>query len=301
MGGFKDIDTAFKEYNKKFKDKSGLTWDDRAGEPKKGKYTFLEKNYEDGDDEGAESPVKKEEDDADAKVGPTSKLPMQTQRLMELIFNENHFNSVLENIGYNNEKLPLGKLGKSTINKGFEHLKELSSLIKHPSLAQNKYQISQREAVEDFTNQYYSMIPHVFGRNRPPMIDNNDILQKEVAMLDTLTDMNIANDIMKTTDDRHKDADSVAQIDKRFEQLKLGECTPLEKKSDEYQALKNYLVNTAGHTHNIRYRLHDIFRIKREGESERFDKSKFSKIKDKNRRLLWHGKSRCPSGSTYLT
>lgn len=52
---------------------------------------------------------------------------------------ENHFNSVLEEIGYNAEKLPLGKLGKSTLKSGFEQLKELSSLIKHPSLAQNKY------------------------------------------------------------------------------------------------------------------------------------------------------------------
>jgi len=45
----------------------------------------------------------------------------------------------LEEIGYNKDKLPLGKLGKSTLQKGFEELKELSSLIKHPSLAQNKY------------------------------------------------------------------------------------------------------------------------------------------------------------------
>ena len=74
-----------------------------------------------------------------------SELPVQTQRLMELIFNENHFNSVLEEIGYNADKLPLGKLGKSTLKKGFEHLRELASLIKHPSLAQNKYQISQKE------------------------------------------------------------------------------------------------------------------------------------------------------------
>ncbi|KAK0279647.1 hypothetical protein LTR35_008370, partial [Friedmanniomyces endolithicus] len=285
--GFSDLHDALKEFNKKFKDKSGLTWDDRAEQPKKGIYTFLEKNYDDDDDD-VPSDVK-EENDEESKDLVESKLPKQTQRLMELIFNESHFNSVLENIGYNNEKLPLGKLGKSTIQKGFEHLQELSSLIRHPSLAQNKHHISQREALEDFTNQYYSVIPHVFGRNRPPIIDNNDILTREVAMLDTLTDMEVANAIMKTSSERHKDADSVAQIDKRFEQLKLSECEPLDGKSAEYQALKNYLINTAGHTHNIRYRLQDIFRIQRVGEDDRFEKSKYSSIKDKNRRLLWHG------------
>jgi poly [ADP-ribose] polymerase 2/3/4 len=142
--------------------------------------------------------------------------------------------------------------------------------------------------LEDFTNQYYSTIPHVFGRNRPPIIDNNDILQREVAMLDTLTDMEVANGIMKS-DSRHKDAESVSKIDQRFEQLKLSECEPLKQDSAEYQALKNYLINTAGHTHNIRYRLQDIFRISREGEDERFKRSRYSNIKDKNRRLLWHG------------
>lgn len=284
-------DAAVKEFQKRFKDKSGLQWDDRSQEPKKGKYTFLERNYEDdsdGDDTKAkDDPDIKQEDDDSGRA--PSNLPIATQRLVELIFNESHFNSVLENIGYNQDKLPLGKLGKSTIQKGFEHLKELAALIKHPSLAQNKYQISQREAIEDFSNQYYSAIPHIFGRSRAPMIDNNDILQREVAMLDTLTDMEVANTIMKSNDSKAKDAKSVSQIDERFQRLNLSEATPLDHKSDEYQALKEYLINTAGHTHNIRYRLQDIFRIERDGENDRFKKSKYSNWRDTNRRLLWHG------------
>ena len=90
---FDDFDDAMKEFEKKFKDKSGLTWEDRGGEPKKGKYTYLEKSYDDDDDD-SDSAVKKEEDDEDSKEKVASKLPIQTQRLMELIFNENHFNSV---------------------------------------------------------------------------------------------------------------------------------------------------------------------------------------------------------------
>lgn len=74
-----------------------------------------------------------------------SKLPRKTQRLIELIFNQSHFNAVLEQIGYNSNKLPLGKLSKSTLQEGFGHLRELASLIKHPSLAGNKYNESQQE------------------------------------------------------------------------------------------------------------------------------------------------------------
>ncbi|KAB8349786.1 hypothetical protein FH972_023800 [Carpinus fangiana] len=286
------LETAMKDFEKKFKDKTGHKWEDRDAEPKKGKYTFIQKSYEDDDDDnGDAAAVKKEEDDdgEDKKPDVASKLPIATQRLIELIFNENHFNSVLENIGYNNDKLPLGKLGKSTIKKGFEHLKELASLIKHPSLAQNKYQQTQEEAIEEFTNKYYSTIPHIFGRNRPPLINNNDILQRETAMLDTLSDMEIANQIMKVTSDKAKDADSVSLIDKRFAQLNCDNLSPLDHKSAEYHALKDYLINTAGHTHSIRYRLQDIFRVERAGEDARFRKSAFNGRADTCRRLLWHG------------
>ena len=143
--GPEDLDGALKEFNKKFKDKSGHTWDDRSEPPKKGKYTFIEKSYEDDDDDQAakdeDVDVKQEDDSNDAE----SKLPKQTQRLVELIFNQNHFNAVLEGIGYNANKLPLGKLSKATLKTGFEHLHELAALIKHPSLAQNKYQMSREE------------------------------------------------------------------------------------------------------------------------------------------------------------
>lgn len=108
-------------------------------------------------------------------------------------------------------------------------------------------------------------------------------------MLDTLTDMEVANSIMKSTDDKKKDGKSVSLIDKRFAELGMEEMTPLDKKSSEYRELQDYLIGSSGKTHNVRYRLQDIFRIERHGEDDRFKKSKYAKIGDKNRRLLWHG------------
>jgi poly [ADP-ribose] polymerase len=200
---------------------------------------------------------------------------------------ENHFNSVLEEIGYNAEKLPLGKLGKSTLKSGFEQLKELSSLIKHPSLAQNKYGRDREEVIEEWTNKYYSTIPHAFGRNRPPLVDNEDLLRKEVAMLDTLTDMEVANTIMRAND-KAKDASSVNLLDSRFKDLGLEELEALDHKSDEYKQLQEYLINSSAESHGLKYRLQDIFRIERPGERQRFEKS-VKTIKDSNRLLLWHG------------
>ncbi len=82
------LEEAIAEFEKKFKDKSGLTWDKRYDEALGGKkYTYLEKSYEDEEDE--------EDYKTSSKDTVKSKLPIQTQRLIELIFNENHFNSVL--------------------------------------------------------------------------------------------------------------------------------------------------------------------------------------------------------------
>jgi poly [ADP-ribose] polymerase len=292
--GPQPFDEALGDFEKKFKDKSGLDWKNRYDEPSSSKkYTFIEKSYESEDDDDF--------DDIETEgVGKMkSKLPLATQRLMELIFNANHFNSALEDIGYNKDKLPLGKLAQSTLKTGFEHLKELASLIKHPSLAQNKYGKSQKDMIEDFSNKYYSTIPHVFGRARAPMIDSNDLLRKEVAMLDTLTDMEVANNIMNANSNS-RDPGSISLLDKRFQDLKLKELTPLEHKSKENQELSKYLIESSSTGHGLKYRLEDIFRIERQGELVRFNGSKFAKIKDKNRLLLWHG-SRTPNYSGILS
>ncbi|KAL8927904.1 MAG: hypothetical protein Q9172_001130 [Xanthocarpia lactea] len=288
MGPFDSLEPALKEFEKKFKDKSGHKWEDRGEPAKKGKYTFIERSYEDDDDE---QPATKQEDELaeEEEQKIESKLPIQTQRLIELIFNQNHFNAVLEGIGYNADKLPLGKLSKTTLKKGFEHLQELAALIKHPKLAGEKYGVSQKEAIEDFSNKYYSTIPHEFGRNRPVPINDNDILRKETSMLDTLSDMEVANTIMKTTQDKKKDVEAVNMLDKRFQELNMDEMTPLDHKSDEYKGLANYLIKSSGSTHGIKYRLEDIFRIQRAGEIDRFENSEFSKLHKSDKRLLWHG------------
>ncbi|KAL8679549.1 MAG: hypothetical protein Q9186_004195 [Xanthomendoza sp. 1 TL-2023] len=288
MGPFDSLEPALMEYGKKFKDKSGHKWEDRGEPAKKGKYTFIERSYED-DDEDEDTTTKQEGVDEEEEEKIQSKLPVQTQRLIELIFNQNHFNAVLEGIGYNADKLPLGKLSKTTLKKGFEHLQELAALIKHPKLAGDKYQTSQQEAIEDFSNKYYSTIPHQFGRNRPIPIDNNDILRQETSMLDTLSDMEVANTIMKTTQDKKKDIEAVNMLDKRFKELNMDELSPLDHKSDEYKGLADYLIKSSGSTHGIKYRLEDIFRIQRTGEADRFNQSEFSKLHKSDKRLLWHG------------
>ena len=144
---------------------------------------FLERNYEEDDEEDGGEDVKKEEDKEDAPI-IESKLPRQTQRLIELIFNQNHFNAVLESIGYNANKLPLGKLSKATLKQGFDHLNELASLIKHPSLARDKYGVDQFEVRLAF--------PGFYGRPSTLLLVSRCLNRMIVSRLLTLGSVNFA-------------------------------------------------------------------------------------------------------------
>ena len=285
---------AIQNFQKKFKDKSGLPWDKRGDDPKPGKYAFVERSYDpdSSDDEEEESKdskaVKKEEDEEDAPPPPECTLEKPVKELMELIFNQQYFQANLTALNYDANKLPLGKLSKTTILRGFQQLKDLAALFDDPSLAMSKWNMSAPAATEHLSNTFYSVIPHAFGRNRPPIIRDSTLLKKEVELLESLSDMKDAVDIMKID---KKTKDTVHPLDKQYLGLGMKEMEPLDHKSNEYTMLADYLQKSKGGTHGIKYTVDEIFRIERDGEYSRFDKSKYAKMPS-DRRLLWHG-SRC--------
>lgn len=76
---------ALSQFEKLFKSKTGYSWDDRAsahGGPKK--YAFLERNYEE-DEEEEDMTVKA--DGPGAALAAKSRLARPLQNLMQLIFN----------------------------------------------------------------------------------------------------------------------------------------------------------------------------------------------------------------------
>lgn len=214
-----DLDLAIQFFEKKFKDKSGLTWANRLDPPRSGKYTFLERNYEESDDEGDEAPTEKEE--ATPVKTPGSNLPKPVQRLMELIFNQEYFAASLNEMSYDAQKLPLGKLSKRTLMMGYEKLKALADLIG------DTYSPANQAAIAELSDAYYTVIPHVFGRNRPPVIGSDDRLKKEIALLESLSDMEIANALMKESKESKNDEGKATHpLDQQYSRLGMQEMTP---------------------------------------------------------------------------
>lgn len=150
-GSFED---ALKQYNKKFKDKSGLCWADRNSDPKSGKYAYVERNYgPDSDDDNDEAADGGASDDVSGEI--QSKLGPAVQSLMQLIFNQQYINATMSHLNYDANKMPLGKLSGATINRGFRYLKELASLLQTGGFG---------DQINELSNQYYSTIPHDFGK-----------------------------------------------------------------------------------------------------------------------------------------
>ena len=99
-------------------------------------------------------------------------------------------------LNYDSNKLPLGKLSANTLQKGNSLLKEISEVLAESKLAQSKYGFSSAVALETLTSRYYTVIPHVFGRNVPPIIKTVDRLKREAELIESLGEMEIAAEII---------------------------------------------------------------------------------------------------------
>lgn len=227
------LEVAMVSFEKKFKEKAGVTWSNRFDAPKgnrqKGYYTFIERRYEDDSDDDAEDLPVASSSGASKNGGTVSPvkradsaLPKSVQRLMELIFNQQYFADTMRELDYDANKLPLGKLSKRTLEKGFEILKDLGELLTDPSVADNKHNMTWLNAIAACSNAFYTAIPHAFGRSRPPVISSEEKLKKEINLMESLSDMQIANLIMK---DNGGDV-AINPLDRQFAGLGLQEMTP---------------------------------------------------------------------------
>lgn len=71
-----------------------------------------------------------------------------------MIFDTKVIDSAMKEIGYDPRKCPLGKLADSTIKEGYNALNLIMKAI-------NK---KQKAEIQTYTSQFYSLIPHDFGR-----------------------------------------------------------------------------------------------------------------------------------------
>jgi predicted DNA-binding WGR domain protein len=73
------------------------------------------------------------------------------------------------------EDAPMGKLTEAQIGKGQKVLEKLGAEVQKAK--------AEVKTLEVLSSEFYSLIPHNFGRTRPPAIKTDDMVQKEVELL----------------------------------------------------------------------------------------------------------------------
>ncbi|XP_014344157.1 protein mono-ADP-ribosyltransferase PARP3 [Latimeria chalumnae] len=269
------LDAAKKDFEKKFKDKTKNDWSNRENfTAHAGKYTMIE--VEAGDEGEVEVKIDAVDGGKLKKVRPCT-LNNPTQDLVSLIFNNDMFKDAMETMNLDVKKMPLGKLSKQQIAKGFEALEEIEASLQKKG---------SKKQLEELCSKFYTIIPHNFGRMRPPVISTTEVIQAKKDMLLVLADIVLAKALQAEKESNKKeDIEEVPHpLDEDYQLLKC-ELSLLEPDIEEYKIIKKYIEAT-GSTHRT-LKLLNAWKVNREGESERF--STHDDLD--NRRLLWHGTS----------
>ncbi|KAF9652042.1 PARP-domain-containing protein [Thelephora ganbajun] len=282
--------TAISEFKKQFKSKTATNWEVRRSmtSAKSGKYMWIERSF--GNDEEEEAGAGGSgEPEEEIKI-PEPTLDPDLQTFCKLIFNSEIISNALSEMNYDANKLPLGKLAKSTILSGFSALKELSEVISQPDSVKTRGFSNFRAACEELTSRYYSIIPHAFGRSRPPPITTLEVLKKELDLVDALGDMGVASKLIADSAPRDADGNVINPLDAQFRSLQLTGMIPIDRRSSEFANLQAYARDTHGVTHGFRAQIECAFRVDRQEEAKLWNASPTcSELGDGDRLLLWHG------------
>ncbi|CAN1859316.1 Poly [ADP-ribose] polymerase 2 [Linum perenne] len=271
FGPYTSRDSAIHEFEEKFYAKTKNCWSNRKEfvcHPKC--YTWLEMDYGNQEKEATVS-LSVMPHATENKIQET-RLDPRIAKFISLICNISMMRQQMMEIGYNANKLPLGKLSKATILKGYEVLKRIADVIG----------TADRSTLEQLTGEFYTVIPHDFGfkKMREFVIDNPQKLKHKLEMVEALGEIEVATKLLES--------EAGAQDDPLYGCYKRLNCDlmPVEVNSEEFSWISTYMHNTHAKTHSqYSVDIVQILKVSRETDAERF--RKFSNTK--NRMLLWHG------------
>ncbi|KAL7112627.1 hypothetical protein ACP275_04G014300 [Erythranthe tilingii] len=268
-GPYNSQQAAIYEFENKFFDKTKNRWLDRkdfVSYPRT--YTWLEMDYSETKNL---PPVQDKQKSTVLQEPQESKLEARIAKFISLICNMSMMRQQMMEIGYNADKLPLGKLSKSTILKGYDVLKRIADVIGQ----------ADRKTLEQLSGEFYTVIPHDFGFKKTSLfiIDTPQKLKGKLEMVEALGEIEVAMKLIEN------DIDMEDPLYSQYRRLQC-ELMPLEVHSEEFSIIEKYTKNTHAKTHSgYDVDIVQIFNVSREGEAQRFEK--FSGTK--NRMLLWHG------------
>ncbi|KAJ0967276.1 hypothetical protein J5N97_024193 [Dioscorea zingiberensis] len=257
---------AILDFKRLFFEKTGNTWESWEAkenfEKQPGRFFPLEIDY------GIkQAPKKKNAQKEESLLSP------QLLELMKMLFDVETYRAAMLEFEINLSEMPLGKLSKKNIQKGFEALTEIQNLINNSN---GHDQVVKETLIVDASNRFFTLIPSI----HPHVIRDEDDFKAKVKMLEALQDIEIASRIVGF------DSENDESLDEKYNKLHCG-IVPLPHDSEDYRLVEKYLLNTHAPTHkDWTLELEEVFTLDREGEID-----KYAPYRDKlqNKMLLWHG------------
>uniref|UniRef100_A0A0D3GQ13 Poly [ADP-ribose] polymerase n=1 Tax=Oryza barthii TaxID=65489 RepID=A0A0D3GQ13_9ORYZ len=243
---------AIQEFRRLFLEKTGNPWE--AWEQKTnfqkqpGKFYPLDIDY--GVRQG---PKRKDIDKMKSSLAP------QLLELMNMLFNIETYRAAMLEFKINMSEMPLGKLSKENIQKGFEALTEIQNLLGNT----DNQELAVRESlIVAASNRFFTLIPSI----HPHIIQDEDDLMVKVKMLEALQDIEIASKLVGF------DSDNDESLDDKYKKLRCA-ISPLPHDCEDYKL-------------EWSLELEEVFSLDRDGEF-----NKYSRYKNNlhNKMLLWHG------------
>lgn len=108
------------------------------------------------------------------------------------------------------KKMPLGKLSKRQIQSAYTVLTELQTEISGGK---------SRPKLLDASNRFFTLIPHDFGLNMPPVLDTNELIAAKTQMLDNLLEIEVAYSLLKQGEGE-EEGGGKDPLDLHYEKLK---------------------------------------------------------------------------------
>lgn len=273
MEGYTDPDSAIDDFKKKFKSKTSHAWEGNqatyAG-GKKNKYSVIYESY------GSSSQSSKlteagigGDHDEEPVVYAEPEVTGVLAKFVEFITDSNMWKGQLSALGVDTSKMPLGDISERTVEAGFQALLAVEAHLKGQTTGDLGHLCSQ----------FYTYIPHAFGRQRPPTLTLDDIQNKK-DMLNVLSDVGAAvRSAAKSKSKRKKGAATQqAIIDVQYNSIGCS-LEPVAPDSDAFEMIVNYTKNTQGAR---KCEVIEAFEVQREDDFSSFDAME-------NRKLLWHG------------
>lgn len=257
-----DEDEAVKEFNKTLKSKLK-------------KYTLVELEDDAAVAAATTQTLSALSTGADGGATAPCTLDVETQLLVKFIFDDDMFAQSMADLNIDIKKLPLGALSQAQVAKGHACLNNLKSAISS----------GIRATIEEKTNEFYSLIPHNFGRKRPPLIADMNVLNSKIEMLNVLSDIEAAQEMINSSGSGGSSSSAAQQehpVDINYKSLHT-DLELLGENEADYAMVDTYATNTMGRE----IVLQNVWRVNRHGEEKSY--KKHSAIT--NRRLLWHGTS----------